>query len=298
MYGYSAIKSGTKWQFCISYNDITTKDEELLISSIVGQKRLGKSKSAQYGLINITQVQNNISTIEDKNSQETILYANSRLALFDNDGNPTFDIKHLFEGLKEKNIDYAKCQIKTSSFTPYNSKRKTKDYERVCINKGSVIVLKDIDKSIIPQFVGAYQSEGFGEILINPSFLLKKEFSFTKDIKEDKTKKELPRKSDLTKFLANKYKKKIDKLDILDKVDEFINNNKKLYEDIKPSQWGKIRSICSSQGTKKEIEDYISDGTRKWEQKQIDKLLDFSDDLDTIKLLSIQMPKVNKGGQK
>jgi len=79
------------------------------------------------------------------------------------------------------------------------------------------------------------------------------------------------------------------------KVDKFVKENQKLYKNIKPSQWGAIRAICNKKENnfKEEIKNYISKGVKAWEQKQIDTLLNFSDDLDTIKLLSIKMPKNN-----
>jgi len=300
MYGYSAIANGTKWQFSISIDDtISNKDINLIKSSIVGIKRLGKSKSAQYGLVDIKELGKK-EDITDSNSKDIILYANSRISLIDNDGNPTYDLQYLFDGLNPENIVYDKCQIKTSSFTPYNSTRQTKDYERICINKGSVIVLKNIDKNIIPKFVGAYQNEGFGEIILNPSFLMQKEFSLTKNNnKKDDTKKE-PIKSDLARFLQNKVNVKKEKLDILTDVDEFIKDNKSLSKKKMNSQWGQIRSICSTSNDKdiyEDVKEYITHGVAKvkWEGKNEKLLLDGIDNstkpLEFTKLLSMLIPK-------
>lgn len=292
MFGYSAIKSGTIWQFSVSYDEsISLSDLELLKQSIVGKQRLGKSKSAQYGLVEITQ-KGSAEDIEDKNSNELILYLNSRVALFDNEGNPTYDLKYLFDGLSDDNIVYEKCQIKTSTFTPYNGARQIKDYERVCINKGSVIVFQNVDKKDIPQFVGAYQSEGFGHIVVNPNFLLKNGFSLTNESK-NKEKKILSIESNVARFLQNRVAKKESELNILNKVDDFINHNKVLYKNIKPSQWGKIRTICTSGNSDflDEIKEYITHGTKEWDKKQQTTLLENDYSLEFIKLLSIQMPK-------
>jgi hypothetical protein len=298
MYGYSAIKSGTKWQFAITYDESIENIKDI-ISSLVGTKRLGKSKSAQYGLVKITQ-QGTIQDVEETNSNEIILYANSRIALFDNEGNATYDLKYLFNDIKEENIIYDKCQIKTSIFTPYNSKRETKDYERVCINKGSVIVLKNIDRSIIPNFVGTYQSEGFGEILINPSFLMAKEFEFKEINKNKENKENIVIKSDLAKFLQKREDDKQNKLNILNIVDKFIKDNKTLSKKKMNSQWGQIRSICqnSTDDTIYEnIKEYITHGVAKvkWEgrnEKIILEGIKKSDQkLKFTKLLSILIPK-------
>jgi hypothetical protein len=292
MFGYSAIKSGTTWQFSIQYDDsISSNDLELLQKSIVGKQRLGKSKSAQYGLVEITQ-KGLSEDIEDKDSNELILYANSRLALFDNEGNPTYDLRYLFDGLKDENILHEKCQLKTSTFTPYNGARQTKDYERVCINKGSVIVLQNVVKNDVPKFVGAFQSEGFGHLLINPQFLLQNEFSLKERFNKTND-KSISITSSVAKFLKNRVDKQEDRLKILNDVDEFISNYKSLYGNIKPSQWGKIRSICTSTNENflDEIQEYIGHGTKEWEKKQQEKLLKYGKSLEFIKLLSIQIPK-------
>lgn len=294
MYGYNAIVSGTTWQFSIKYDDrISEHDLKLLKSSIEGKKRLGKSKSAQYGLVEI-KLQGEKENIEDKNSQKLILYANSRLVLVDEEGNPSYDLKYLFEGLGDDNIDYAKCQIKTSTFTPYNGARKTKDYERICINKGSVIVLKDVDRAKIPSFVGAYQSEGFGEILLNPKFLQEYSFSFKNSNDEEQDEEKIVLNSHLALFAQQREENKKTNLNLGKKVAEFIKDNTPLYSKIKPSQWGTIRSICTKgdQDFKSQIQDYINSGKAKWETKQIDTLLNYSDDLEFFKLLSMQMPKI------
>jgi hypothetical protein len=298
MYGYSAIKSGTKWQFAITYDE-SIKNIQDVVSSLIGTKRLGKSKSAQYGLVKITQ-QGVIQEFKDANSNELILYANSRLALFDNYGNTTYDLKYLFDGLEDKNIDYDNCQIKTSTFTPYNSKRETKDYERVCINKGGVIVLKDMDRAIIPNFVGAYQSEGFGEILINPSFLMAKKIEFKAINKNKENKENIVIKSDLAKFLQKREDDKQNKLDILNIVDKFIKENPTLSKKKMNSQWGQIRSICqnSTDDTIYEnIKEYITHGVAKvkWEGKNEKIILDGIEKnkqkLKFTKLISILIPK-------
>jgi len=299
MYGYSAIRSGTKWQFCITCKDISQKDLELLKSTIIGKKRLGKSKSAQYGLVNISQ-KGKSENIENSSSKEILLYANSRLALVDEDGNPTLNLTYLFDGLKEDNIDYSKCQIKTSTFTPYNGARQTKDYERICINKGSVMVLQDIKQDTIQTVVGAYQTEGFGEIIINPSFLLK-DGSFELKVDDEKTvDNNMTIKSTLAKYLHNKDSKKQKDLNILNEVDTFIQSHTSLSQKKMNSQWGQIRSICSNstdENIEENIKKYITHGVAKtkWEGKNetiiLNGIRNSSSKLKFTKLLSILIPK-------
>lgn len=284
MYGYKAIKKGSKWQFAVKLsNDVSKEDEKLIVETLKSSTRLGRSKSAEYGQVKIEQKESskslsNIATL----AQEAVLYCNSRLALTNENGNPTYDLKYLCEGL---DIVYEKTQIRTATFTPYNGVRQAKDYERVCINKGSVVVVKNLTAKqleTIKQGVGAFKSEGFGEIIINPSFLMEKEFKLVKECK-DKSKKDERQKiiqtfkdNPTVQFLVNRHNKSIDALEIANEVAMFVEKHKKsIFSNIKPSQWGNIRSIASNYSDDfiKKIETYISNGTRKWENNQISILM-------------------------
>lgn len=307
MFGFEAIKNGTEWQFAIQYDEnIVSEDIELLRNSIVGKQKIGKSKTAQYGLVEISENRNSLDKIsQDEKLGNTVLYVNSRLALVDDNGNPTFDVSYICPGIC---IDYTKTQIRTSTFTPYNGARQTKDYERVCINKGSVIYVNNITSNqldIIKNGVGNYLSEGFGEILINPSFLIlaKKEISLDKtDNDNNKTDKmmTIDKKfsNNTVQFLVNRHNKKIKKLELENSVSDFVQKYKTTYSKTKPSQWGHIRSICSSNFVTPivEIRDYIESGICKWNQQQINSLLDNS--IEFIKLVSMLMPKENSRGDK
>jgi hypothetical protein len=285
MYGYKAIKKGSTWQFVVKVEGISNDDEKLLVETLLSSTRLGKSKSAEYGQIKIEQKGSaqDISKEADL-AKEVVLYCNSRLALVDERGNPTLELKHICEGLSEANTVYAKTQIRTTSFTQYNTARAAKDYERVCINKGSVIVLQNItDEQLqkIKNGVGAYLSEGFGEVIINPGFLLEPDFAFKPrpkgEIKKDEREKITQIFSNTTvQFLANRHNATIDMLDIANEVATFVATHKKsTFSNIKPSQWGNIRSIASSNQNDfvEKIKTYISSGTKKWEEKQQNILL-------------------------
>jgi len=301
MFGYNAIKSGTIWQFALSFDDISDADLERVKTNLIGTKRLGKSKSAQYGEVKIS-LQGESEELENLTLQEeVILYAKSRLALIDSEGNPTYNLINLCDGLSEDNINYEKTQLRTSTFTPYNGVRATKDYERIVINKGSVIVLKNITQeqlNTIKSGVGAYLSEGFGELLINPSFLIDASFKL-QEIKEEKERDEVTLKSQTALFLQKRDESKKAKLDLANEVDKFIQENKSIYSEKMNSQWGTLRSLCANtQDIYTDVKEYIDHGVakEKWSGKKEEMLLNaikFSQNpLEFTKLLSMQMPKV------
>ncbi|QIR75252.1 hypothetical protein FA592_03015 [Sulfurospirillum diekertiae] len=311
MYGYKAIKKGSMWQLVVKVDgSIVPEDEKLMVETLQTSSRLGKSKSAEYGQVKIThladQARENISE-KDLPLNEVILYCNSRVALLDESGNPTYELKHLCEGLKEEQIAYEKTQIRTSTFTPYNTKRQTKDYERVCIKKGSVIVLKDISDAQLKQIqqgVGAYLSEGFGEIIINPSFLMEKGFTFAsnepEEVKKDERQKITQTFTDSTiQFLVNRHNTTIDTLRIAKNVADFIKNHKAEFKNINSSQWGNIRSIASSNQNDfiEKIKGYIGSGSKKWETHQVETLVKAMDHDAINKQTFIKLLAMKMGGK-
>jgi len=52
MYGYNAMPKGLIWQFSVKCDEhISQEDIERIKNNLVGKKRLGKSKSSQYGRV-------------------------------------------------------------------------------------------------------------------------------------------------------------------------------------------------------------------------------------------------------
>ena len=255
MYGYEAFRAGMKWRFSVKFDpSVSEKDIVLAKETLERSTRLGKSKSAEYGAVEIKFIGENTDEIQTFTPPEkyTFIYAKSRLALIDENGNPSYDVKYILPNLSENNVVYSKTQIRISNFAPYNGARATKDYERACINKGSVIALKNLSAEQIAALkngVGAYLSEGFGEVLINPWFLdggdaKDNPIEFQKEAKTERLIKEMPIQSDLAKFLKQKQTTKDQALEIAERVADFIESHKDKFSKISKSQWGAIRSIC------------------------------------------------------
>lgn len=300
MYGYSALKSGTNWIFKVSYKD--EKYIQKVEENLLGDKKLGKSKSSQYGQVHISKIDTpkHIETFTPKDKL-TFIYVHSRLALFEEDGTftATPTIQNL--GLKSGDIVWDKTYIKTSNYHPYNYKRQTKEYTRVCINKGSIITLQNCLDSIDAK-VGAFLNEGFGEIIINPKFLEKKEPNLMK-FQEIKT---LTASSaydkNLISFLQSKQQKEND-------IFEVSSDVQRVYEKLigpSKSQWGQIRTFASIAKDKDDliakIEDYFSKGTSKkqWEDKKeklFSQINNSKKPLEFTKLLAMIVSKHTKGGK-
>ena len=301
MYGYNAMPKGLVWQFVVLCDEVNNDDIRRIKNNLVGKKRLGKSKSSQYGQVLISTIETVFDEVESfETKEQTVLYVKSRLALVDTDGNATYNLNCLVEGLADENIVWEKSQLRTSSYTPYNGAMQTKSYERMVINAGSVIVLKNVDDALIDKIkegVGVYLSEGFGEVLVNPIFLQDEKFSFNKVEKDEQNREALEISDNAVKFLKARQNSKEKQLDMANRVEEFMREHKRLYKNIKNSQWGTIRSICTSgsQNFEQEIKEYIESGKVTWKEKQVSTLLEaIKNDQAFVKLLSMQMPKEEK----
>jgi len=271
MFGYNAIKRGTEFLFSIDFDkDIDENLKEQIVKDLIGNKFIGKSKTAQYGKVFIEKsktaqygkvfIEKSSFDFESlshqENGEEIILYAKSNLAFIDKNGMPTAQPSVENLGFKSGKILWNKSQIRTRRYTPYNGARKTFDYERMIIEKGSVFVLEtnnSFDVNLLKDGVGIYKNEGFGQVLINPSFLMDLNPKFNPnpealegrsveiygfDGKEDK---------DLIKWVTFKKKEELERYELLKEVNKFLTvaHFNKLKEP-SLSQWGQIRSISSS----------------------------------------------------
>ena len=309
MFGYKAIKKGTTWKFSIKFDDVDEKAQNQVIENILGEKYLGKSKTSQYGKVLIEELKDfKEEKLENLNvSGTTYVYINSTLALFDENGMPTFEPTKENLGLTNASINWEKTQIRTKKFTPYNFKRQTNDYTRLVIEKGSVIALENAsneDIDILKNGIGGYLNEGYGEVLINPSFLLKEDsFSLNKVVKENKKYEVEEKKVDntLISFLQNKIESKNKTYSLGEKVQEFIDKHKKEFDTVSKSQWGQIRMIVQvhKDSYKDEILKFITKEKDKvtpkkhWEKGFVSlKNALEKENIEFIKLLSMMMPKV------
>ena len=328
MFGYHALPAESKWAFSVTIGSSMTKHEKKIKDLLRGKKRLGKSKSAEYGLVEIeftgsTDVAGSASIALQEIADEKkylYLYAKSRLVLTDENGINSYipSIESLgFEKDSNVKIDWHKSQIRTSRYTPYVGARQNFDPERLVINKGSVIVVEvpsGFDTTIfaerIQRPIGLYVSEGHGEVLVNPEWLLAKKVSFTR-VSSDVSATTTPdHNNSLNTWLKKQREAQEKEATLLSEVFAFIQANNVKY---KKSQWGQIRSLCRQAKDSNALYDSLFEGDRgflthgkalkKWDSKLIENIKSQKDELvDDYKqfmtLLSIYAPKEDdKGGE-
>lgn len=254
MFSYSALAAGLKWQFAIYLTD--DKFKESIKNALVGKRRLGKSTSAEYGLVEIEFKEEEQLSSLNKNTveqgQEVHLYLASNLCLVDQYGFPVKVPTAELLGFEAGEIVWSKSFIRSRQYAPWNTKRKSRDTDRVILEKGSVITVKNKGSDFELDYTnawGAYRSEGFGEILINPSFLELKEpirLSEKKDLQDDLAEQKDDSSLDrpLLNFLEARENRTKEVSQITQRVLAFISGYENYFTRVSPSQWGQVRKLA------------------------------------------------------
>lgn len=303
IFGYEVLQRGGIYSFCVSFSENISVEVERKIADILqGTHYIGKSKTAEFGKIEICQIsQSPQKTKEVEIDEFDMLYVNSHLALFHN-AMPTIDFNALNCGENPLEIIYEKTFIKTSSYMPYNTKRKSKDSIRLLIEKGSVISVKKLDstqRDNIKKGIGAFQSCGFGEILINPSFLSERRFypfslhkhKIDRIATDNATIKNIEIDKNLITYLKNLKDKKEQQVTLANKIDIFIEQNKDDFKQIPPAQWGAIRAfthIISEKDLCTHIRQFIEYANRKDKWENINAIfMDFINENNTKEAIAL-----------
>ena len=190
MYGYESLQKGLELYFEVQVENDDDLAEDIK-KALVGKKRVGRSRTAQYGLVKIEllptekeqeykdlETTQTITLLKDKEGNDVkcvTVYADGRLIFLDMYGLPTFRPTEEQLGLpKEAKILWEKSQIRTFQYAPWNFKRQCFDADRCGIEKGSVFVVKvpdSVNLDLKSQYIGSYNNEGLGKVIYNPEFL-------------------------------------------------------------------------------------------------------------------------------
>jgi hypothetical protein len=206
MFAYETLKEGTEYIFEIFFDSsIADSDIKAVEEILIGRHFIGKSKTAQFGNIdvvpyNLTIADKSFNSISDfvfsafgdtkdkdlaLSDEQIFLYAKSDIILNNEYG---FNIVNLESpavlGINTGKILHKKTYVDYRKFNMFNSAVKRRMPIRTAIIAGSVICIEGIDKAerdfLISKrviYAGNYISEGFGEIYVNPPFLFKKEYN-------------------------------------------------------------------------------------------------------------------------
>jgi len=253
MFGYYGIKKGFEWCFYVEYLNENYIEE--IEKSLIGLKRIGKSRSAQYGLVNICRSRE-IDPISNIQLNGLIsIYAESNLCFYDENGQNTVQPTVEMLGLpKTSQIIWDKSQIRTKLYQTWNTHRYNRDADRQIIEKGSVFIVKlnvPCSSEKLNLGIGSHLNEGFGKVIVNPDFLESDDDFLKISLTEDRTKLQNSyfvvengsSDQDLIEFLENQVKNNKIENEIDVKANKFVKDYGGKW-NISASQWGQIRSFA------------------------------------------------------
>jgi hypothetical protein len=138
------------------------------------------------------------------------------------------------------------------------------------IEKGSVFVVNlstEIESKVFIQGVGSHLSEGFGQLIVNPSFFNNREGEVLLKLKRIQPEtfeglaplKEAEEDKYLLRFLEKADKLKLKTTDIDADVNKFVDDHMGKYKGISPSQWGQIRTYAKFAESEVDLFDLLFD---------------------------------------
>ena len=265
MFGYESLRKGLALYFEVEVE--TDASAEEIKEALVGNKRVGRSRTAQYGLVEITPFDfEEVGCGKPQNNQVTV-YADSLLVFLDDYGLPTCQPTAEQLGLpKGSKIIWEKSQIRTFQYAPWNFKRQCFDTDRCGIEKGSVFVVEASSCPDVPKYVGSYNNEGLGRVIYNPFFLEAEEDGKAKlkivTDQEEKPKQEAKELggSLLLNYIRMQKETEDAEEEVYERVNVWIKLHKPKFEgDLFASQWGHIREIAMRHEKKEAIMNELFD---------------------------------------
>ncbi len=277
MFGYFSLPAGSTWTFTVE--DDTEQYSAQIKQALEGKKRVGRSRSAEYGLIEITFAkEESAPAVQELPPGTTLVYAQSNLCFFDQTGRSTLRPEAKDLGFPaDSKIQWEKSQVRSRLYQTWNGKRHNRDADRMIITKGSVLVVEHDDPVSTAAFasgIGAFRSEGFGQVILNPDFLqaeqgyllpsklYKVDFAqWSKGIKTASVEK-TPQDDLVLNFLAKRKKQAADVFDLDQKINDFLKSKDgKAMHGLNASQWGTVRAYAKHATDWKTLNDLLFDGT-------------------------------------
>lgn len=258
MYGYQSLQKGLELYFEVAVDN--NELDSLIVEALEGKKRVGRSRTAQYGLVEIKKFEYKEIGSSTETDEYVEVYADGRLIFLDDNGLPTFRPKAEDLGL-DGEICWEKSQIRTFQYAPWNFKRQCFDTDRCGIEKGSVFVVKTSVSPDKSQYVGSYQNEGFGKVIYNPAFLKAEEDGVAKYRLQEAKKEEdnagkVSSNSDLFNYLMQQQKRENLEVAVYEMVNKWVKDNTPKFtrnKELFASQWGGVRSIAMKHKTKSSL---------------------------------------------
>ena len=179
LFGYFSIRQGTRFGFHINADqDVAEALLEKVAQALCGKLRLGRSRSAEYGLADCQRTDPRAAPASSPPGKQLVLWCLSDLAVLDELGQPATLPQPQALGLPPGRFNLAKSFLGHRLVSLMNAKYGHYEPERQIINPGSVLTF-DLDKPLpedwaqkaMHQRIGLYRQQGYGWVWVNPPLL-------------------------------------------------------------------------------------------------------------------------------
>lgn len=180
LFGYESLPAGTRLRAWVGADDDVPEEmiERLRDALSSGPLLIGKSRSAEYGRVEVSVVEESPIEHGPIAEDEVTLWLLSDLAAMDPHGQPTLFPRPEWLGLPEGDLLTGRSFIRVRRYSPWNAHRGGPDLERQVICQGSVLRfglkgdLTDEHLRRISAGLGAHREAGLGYVWLNPPILM------------------------------------------------------------------------------------------------------------------------------
>ncbi|MCH8555010.1 MAG: hypothetical protein LAT76_07615 [Schleiferiaceae bacterium] len=244
LFGYESLQAGQTFVFEIMSREASYL--ELVKAALTGHQRIGRSRSAAYGLVNVEWLREEpTASIEVEKGERVTVYAEGNLVFFDENGHPSLTPTAAQLGVSSGKLLPEFTQMQTRNFALYNTTRVSRDAHLYIIEKGSVFTVEVTEDATLvsEKLVGGHIASGFGKVRYNVSFDIDRMQTETKGEEQLDWQPpfEMPNvPHDLTSISGLVEAKQVDanrkaSREVLDKY-----KNKQAFKAISASQWSSL----------------------------------------------------------
>lgn len=157
-------------------DDVPSPLVDAVKAALIGEVRLGRSRSAEFGRATIEQVDATTLAASTSPLDEGAAWLLSDLAVLDAWGQPTVQPTAADLGLPGR-IDWSRSFVRTRRYAPWNAHRGGYDAERLLLQAGSVLWITDADGRLHggQYSTGRYTEAGLGRLWLAPPLLMRPE---------------------------------------------------------------------------------------------------------------------------
>lgn len=175
LFSYECLAPGQTFLAAVEADpDVPKAFFDAAVDVLVGQVRLGRSRSAEFGRVRIDRLDTTspapTAVIGDEGFA---VWALSDLAILDACGQPTAEPSAQDLGLPGR-VQWARSFVRVRRYAPWNAHRGGFDAERLVLQAGSVLWIEGADRSVVGGFrsIGRHTESGLGRVWIGAALLV------------------------------------------------------------------------------------------------------------------------------